>query len=191
MMSGDPLFCIACAFVLLVLPINWLLSAAAAALVHEVCHILAVWILGGKIRKIHISVMGCRIDTGQMGNIKSILCILAGPTGSLSLLLLGRTFPRIAVCGFFQGCYNLLPIMPLDGGRVLQHILNLSCPNKTKIVMDWIRKVVGIGMLIAAALTAWLRQWDVYPTVFCLIFCIGLVFRKIPCKENRIGLQWY
>lgn len=191
MISGDPLFCIACAFVLLVLPINWLLSAAAAALVHEVCHILAVWILGGKIRKIHIFVTGCRIDTGQMGNIKSILCILAGPAGSLSLLLLGRSFPRIAVCGLLQGCYNLLPILPLDGGRVLQHILNLSCPDKTKNVMHWIRKVVGIGMLAAAALTAWLRQWDVYPTVFCLIFCIGMVFRKIPCKENRIGLQWY
>lgn len=191
MISGDPLFCIACAFVLLVLPVNWLISAAAAALVHEACHILAVMLMGGTVRRIHISATGCRIDTGEMGNIKSILCMLAGPAGSLALFVLGRRFSRIAVCGLIQGSYNLLPIMPLDGGRVFLRILDMVCPHKTETVMRWVRRLVGLAVFAAAVLAVSVRQYDVFSLIFCLLLYIGLVGRKIPCKENGIGLQWY
>lgn len=191
MISGNPLFCIACAFVLLVLPVNWLLSAAVAALVHEACHLLAVIGLGGAVKTIRISLTGCRIDTGELSNIKSILCILSGPVGSLSLFALGRKFPRIAVCGLIQGSYNLLPILPLDGGRILRCILDMVCPSVTETVMRWIRRLVAFCVIAAAVLAAMFRQWDIFTLIFCLMIAIGIVGRKIPCKDYRIGLQWY
>ena len=48
-----------------------------------------------------------------------LVCVLAGPAASLLLLLLVRPFPRLALCGFVQGVYNLLPLGRLDGARAV------------------------------------------------------------------------
>ena len=58
-----------------------------------------------------------------MSGGREVVCILAGPLGGLSLLLLCRRFPRVAICGMLQSVYNVLPIYPLDGGRALRGIL--------------------------------------------------------------------
>lgn len=41
--------CLMGAFLLLTLPLNWLLSALAAAAFHELCHGAAILLLGGRI----------------------------------------------------------------------------------------------------------------------------------------------
>ncbi len=61
-----------------------------------------------------------------MSSGKSVICILSGPMGSLLLFLFVRWIPRIAFCGLLQGIYNLLPIYPLDGGRVVRCMLDLK-----------------------------------------------------------------
>ena len=97
------------ALALLVLPLKWLLGAAAAATVHELCHILAVKLCGSQIRKVEISASGAVIDVTPMSRGKELLCALAGPLGGLVLLLLAKWFPRVALCAAFQSVYNLLP----------------------------------------------------------------------------------
>ena len=61
-----------------------------------------------------------------MSTTKTLICVLAGPIGSLLLLLYIRWIPRIAFCALVQTIYNLLPIYPLDGGRAIRCLLDMK-----------------------------------------------------------------
>lgn len=187
MILPDAFFCFGAALLLLLLPLDWILSAFTAALFHELCHILAVVSIGGKIRRVRICVTGCQLETGPMSPLGSIFSILAGPAGSFLLLLTARHLPKIAICGLFQGAYNLLPVEPLDGGRVLRIFLNRYAPSRAEQVMTAARYCV----FAAIGLVLFFRKDKFLPVMVCLAVNLVLLRRKIPCKENRIGLQWY
>ena len=112
--------CLLWAVLLLTLPLTWLLSAMLAALFHELCHLLALALMGIPVHGIGIGSRGSRIHTPPLDPKRELVCAAAGPLGSLFLLLFLRQIPRIAICAAFQGLYNLLPLYPLDGGRILR-----------------------------------------------------------------------
>ena len=122
-LSVSPFACVLAAMCVLMLPLRWLVAAFLAAAFHELCHILAVILCGGRVQSLKIGGRGAVISAGRMSTAKNIYCILSGPMGSLLLLLFAPWIPRIAICGLFQGLFNLLPIYPLDGGRALRCIL--------------------------------------------------------------------
>ena len=121
----DNWFCFFAALLLLTVPIRWIAAGVFAAVIHELGHYLVVRLLGGEVISTTVSFRGARMEELPMSQGREILCILAGPAASFSLLLLARFFPRVAICGLIQGVYNLLPIYPLDGGRVLRCINSL------------------------------------------------------------------
>ena len=109
------------------------------------------------------------MHTALMEKGTELFCALAGPVGGLSLLLLSRWFPYIAVCGFLQAAYNLLPLFPLDGGRavicLLQMFGDLRC--KGHIYLG-IKFVVFTGLLILA-LVALQYNLGPVPLLFTII----------------------
>ena len=107
---------------LMLLPLQWCLAMLLAALFHELCHVLAVRLLGGEFRSMHIRFGGAVIETGALTPGRALLCCLAGPLGGMCLVLLAGFIPRIAVCALVQTCFNLLPICPLDGGRAIKAV---------------------------------------------------------------------
>lgn len=113
---------------ILLLPLPWLLSAVVAACFHEVCHLAALRMLNGRLLGIRIGGHGAVIQAGALSASRELICLLAGPVGSLSLVLLARYVPRVAVCALLQSAYNLLPLYPLDGGRALRCIARLLVP---------------------------------------------------------------
>ena len=103
--------CLMGAFLLLTLPLNWLLSALAAAAFHELCHGAAILLLGGRIWGVRIGAGGAVMETEPLSSGKELVCALAGPAGSLLMVLMLRVFPRVAVCALVQAAFNLLPEM--------------------------------------------------------------------------------
>jgi len=177
------------ALLLLILPLDWLLAAAAASIFHELCHVLMLYLLKGRILRIQVQAGGCIIESGRVGEWQQFASIVAGPLGSLSLLLLCRAFPKVAICGILQGLFNLLPVLPLDGGRLLRLLLYRLCPEHADRVLAF----VAIGSCISVtALAIWLMTatsagfWPFFPAVFWNLRALP---RKIPCKLSEIGVQ--
>ena len=174
---------------LLLIPLDWLLAAAVAALFHELCHMLVLYALGGRIRKCSIHVRGCVLETDCIGQWRQLLSILAGPLGSFILLFLCHCFPRIAVCGLLQGCYNILPVLPLDGGRLIRILLHRFRPEAADRILN------GLAILTCAAaavLAIWLStegSVGIWPILLILVWSIKVLPRKSPCKQPKIGVQ--
>lgn len=142
------------AALLLLLPLQWVIALVLAATVHECFHALAVRLLGGRILRLTIGPGGAVMEATPMEGTKALLCSLAGPAGSLSLLLVSRWLPRAAICSLIQGCYNLLPLLPLDGGNALSCFLSLLLPmEKAAHIMERFQRVFCFCLL---AFVVWL-----------------------------------
>ena len=111
--------CYFLALLLLTVPLKLLAAAAVAAGFHELCHIWAVRALGGRVEGAAFTAGGAVLDISGLSSGAEALAAAAGPLGSFLLLLLVRICPALALCAFVQGCFNLLPVYPLDGGRIL------------------------------------------------------------------------
>lgn len=170
--------CILWALLLLVLPPGLLLAAAVAAAVHEFFHAAAVRLFSGRILALRIGAGGMVMETTPLLPWQTVVCTLAGPAGSFLLLATVRWWPWLALCGFIHGCFNLLPLDPLDGGRVLGCLLEMWG-------MEWMQKwIEGAVLLLLFLLAVWLRMGLSPIAVWCV-----LAMRKIPCKDARFGVQ--
>lgn len=141
------------ALMLVLVPIRWILAMGISVIVHELGHILAICAMRIPILKISLKAMGVRIHTPPMKTSQELLCAAAGPAAGISLILLAKWLPATAVCAAFHCIYNLLPVYPADGGRVLYSGLRLCVQEATAV------RVVGI-----------VRQF-----LFLVLFCIGIV----------------
>ena len=169
-----PGFCILWALLLLMLPLRLILAAGAAALLHECCHALVIRLTGGAVTGITIGAGGTVMETTPMKSGQELVCALAGPLGSFLLVLLYQIFPLLALCALVQGCFNLLPLYPLDGGRALACLLPSKCMKAIEIVtlLALLALAVGLRMGIGPVLA-----WGM------------LAMRKIPCKDHRFGVE--
>ena len=130
------------------------------------------------------------MEIGALSYGKELFCALAGPLGSLSLILVGRLFPRIALCGAFHGLYNLLPLYPLDGGRALHCGVRLLLPPNTADKVCTVVEMLCLGAICVTALygTACLHL-GFLPLCFALVMLIKGKKVKFPCKAGLLRVQ--
>lgn len=115
----------------LIFPMNWVVSWAAAAVLHEFSHYIALSACAVRVHSVQIGFHGAKIITEPMQPWKEILCAGAGPLGGTVLFLSARWLPQLAVCAFFQTVLNLLPIREFDGGRILNCIFRMLFGGRT------------------------------------------------------------
>ena len=116
------------------------------ALIHELGHLLAGILMGMKPEKIELMPFGVsisfkikveeynkKIKKGNMLEIKKILVALAGPLTNFIIIIIASNinidlFKALIVIytNFLIMIFNLLPIYPLDGGRILKGILHIN-----------------------------------------------------------------
>lgn len=189
MIRVDPPAYIIGALLILTLPLDWILSALAAAIFHELCHVLVIYLLGGSIRGIRIGVSGAVIDAAIWGKGRELLCAIAGPSGSLLLASLCHIFPKAALCAFLQGLFNLLPIYPLDGGRILQCSLEMLCPSGANIIIQLVEKFTYLTLFVTALAASVKLSLGILPVFWAGILILKTSARKRPCKQGQIRVQ--
>lgn len=181
-------FYIILALSLLVIPFPWVLGWCFAVFFHELCHYLVLKLFRIPVFQIKMSAFGAQISAGNMTTGQEIICALAGPLGSLALLSVQRTFPYIALCAFGQLVFNLLPIYPLDGGRVLAGICLIFFDAKKGLYFS---NIISIIFFIFLCVIFVAISFNIKLGVMPLLLILFVLFRiiKIPCKAGAQIVQ--
>ena len=138
----------ACLFLLI--PLQCVAALAMSVAVHEFGHLAALRLLGIPINAIVVRPQGIQIRTPSIPPGKELFCALAGPLGGLCLLLTARWFPLLALFALFHSLYNLLPLYPGDGGRILRNLCGFFMPHRwTDMISKVLGRTAGIALLAA------------------------------------------
>lgn len=173
--------CIGAAVLLLLLPLRWVLAAALAAAVHELWHYFAIRLCGGRIYRIRIGAGKAVMETEPLQRSREMICAAAGPLGSFSLLLFARFIPVTAICGLIHGLFNLLPIFPMDGGRIMRCILKIAFPRNAEKVIHYTQR--GMLVLILCACIYGVLRFQVW--VLSFVFMV-VVLAKLLSEKNTL-----
>lgn len=127
-------------------------------ILHEIGHILSGILLGLKINKLELNIAGISLEFKNYGKerkLKNIIIDLAGPAINLLLAIIGifiqsKIIIYVNAILFF---INMLPIYPLDGGRILKNILLYKNTYKQTIkIIETISKYTLIILSIFASI---------------------------------------
>lgn len=175
----------------------WLFATyITCLLVHEFCHALAAKKLGYKCGKIVLYPTGALLvgDTDEFGFADEIKIALAGPLSNLCLIIvsvfLWWVYPEsynyladFVVSNLSLFLFNVLPIFPLDGGRVLLAFLSQSLERK---------KAASICKKVTIIFSILLFLWFVISLFFVPNFSIGIasIVMFITVLTEQSGLAY-
>lgn len=120
-------------------------------IIHEFSHLIVGILIGGKPQKMTISIFGVSIEFYSYGKNKTfgkLIFFLIGPFINLVIGILCYKYMKysnekslIVYTNFALGIFNLLPILPLDGGKIMKEILKVILGfEKSNKIMIFISK---------------------------------------------------
>ena len=192
-LSFHPLFVLMCCGFIYFGFLGLLASYLFCLIVHELCHSLMAYKLGYKLTNIKLMPHGVSLSGNNVyfSYKDEIKIALAGPLSNfvfiVLILALWWIFPSsyaythdLYIANLAIGVVNLLPIYPLDGGRVL---LALLSQRTSRLHALRILKVLGIilssAIIISFAITAFFA-----PNVTLLFFGVFLFVTSLTETKN-------
>ena len=128
--------------------------------IHEIGHLLMITFLGYDISKITIYPFGGITEYESNNNesiLKELLICIFGPLTQVLLMIIVYQFKDYIYISTYENFininlllfkFNLLPIIPLDGGKILNLILDLLVPYKYSLILSSIISMILCIILI-------------------------------------------
>ncbi len=113
-----------------------------AALAHELGHILALRFCSRRLTGVSLTLGGFALDYApRLEGAQAALCAFAGPLlgafYAVCACSLGGSFWRMSgAVGFALSVFNLLPILPLDGGRIAAALLPAALAERLSLYLS-------------------------------------------------------
>lgn len=158
--------------------------AAIAVSLHEAAHLAAARICGVEVEYVEMTCFGGALklrDLYTSGRLKLICVALAGPLANLMASLAAAALAWWGIIGFFPASimvrsnlilmlFNLMPALPLDGGRILYGISTV-----------WLSESISLRIcaLASAALSLFLVILCIYGWFALGVFNITLVLMAV------------
>ena len=136
---------------------NFFLWFLLSCFLHELGHVTAIRLMGGKILRFRLTAFGAVIVPVRdrlFSYREEIIIALAGPGASMALAFSSALLTRcigvetlylFAGLNFAVGLFNLIPAGPLDGGRILR--LSLTAwrgPDAGEKICRFVTALIGL-----------------------------------------------
>lgn len=170
------------------------------AFCHEMGHLLCGIILGLKPKSLKIMPMGLSIEfeiysknIKEKLQIKKIWIALAGPITNIMIMFITIIFNKnietilyqeIIYSNLLIAIFNLLPIYPLDGGRVLKEVIHIMKGRKRAIELtNYISNVSMILLTFTSSIAIY------YYKNIAILFIVAYLWCMIFIENKRYNLK--
>lgn len=177
------------------------------AIIHELGHLIAGLILKFKTDEIRITPFGlqikfnCNYNNTKEFTTKKAIIALAGPLTNfviaVILIILGKIntnlqytylYKLVIYSNLLIGIFNLLPIYPMDGGRILKEILKIAYGNKKAYKITYIisKTMIIVLTAISSILILYLKNISI---ILILMYLWYLEILEIRKYNKRKGIE--
>lgn len=180
----------------------------AFAIIHELGHLLAGLLLGMKPNKIELKPYGVSISfkiipkdynkkilNANLLTIKKILVALAGPLTNIIVILITSKIDMglflnlmIIYTNILLVIFNLIPIYPLDGGRILKGVLHIIY-GKTKSE-KYINNISFITLILITFIASIAILYLKNISIFIIIIFLWIIhIREDLINKKRVKIH--
>lgn len=156
--------------------------------IHEMSHIFIAKLLNVHIKNVKFKILGISAEIeneSKVHNFKKILILIGGPISNLMIYICFKNlnFPykeEIMYTNLFLFLFNILPIIPLDGGKILLYVLDFKLDTEKSIIV-----IVLVGKIILSLITVFYSM-AILIVKNIEIFIIIIYLWYIFIKEEKI-----
>ncbi len=197
-------------------PLFWVISIAAAmtgqffelltlfsiVIMHELGHVFAALAVGWRVQSIELLPFGGVAKVDEWGTTKAkdeMIVALAGPFVNGMMILVGMLLFWLGVweqewthffieANAWIACFNLLPIWPLDGGKILQALLSKWLPYYRTIYFCIIwSSILSFVLLVISLLLPY--QWNLIAISVYLLIENRIAYKRAHYQFIRFLLK--
>lgn len=200
-----PLFWMIIAFGVLTGHFKEVFMVFSIVLIHEMGHVAAAHFFHWRIRKIQLLPFGGVAEVEEHGNRplkEEVIVVLAGPLQHVWLVLFAYilyaggflnsgTFELFVVHNLMIFGFNLLPVWPLDGGKLLFHLISAVYPFKKAHTYSL---VLSATFLLFAVISVWLFlpfHLNLWVILSFILFTVIIEWKQRRFVHIRFLLERY